>query len=86
VRFDRIAVGDIVKASIKPRVVYGEVRQIIDGVVHFRLSPRRRLVACERARDHRALPRGPAPHAGEDDDDASPRPAREQLSTPGVET
>jgi hypothetical protein len=40
VRIDRIAVGDIVKASIKPRVVYGEVRQIIDGVVHFRpLSP-----------------------------------------------
>jgi hypothetical protein len=39
-RVDRIAVGDIIKASIKGRVIYGEVREIIDGVVHFHpLSP-----------------------------------------------
>lgn len=34
-RLDRVAVGDIVKASIGGRVVYGEVLEIHDGVVHF---------------------------------------------------
>jgi hypothetical protein len=39
-RLDRIAVGDIVKTSIKGRTVYGEVREVADGVVHFQpLSP-----------------------------------------------
>jgi hypothetical protein len=35
VRIDPIAVGDIVKASIGGRVVYGEVLEIRDGVVYF---------------------------------------------------
>jgi hypothetical protein len=35
VRIDGIAVGDIVRASIGGRVVYGEVLEIRDGVVHF---------------------------------------------------
>ncbi len=35
VRIDGIAVGDIVKASIGGRVVYGEVLEIQDRVVHF---------------------------------------------------
>jgi hypothetical protein len=34
-RIDGIAVGDIVKASIGGRVVYGEVIEIREGVVHF---------------------------------------------------
>ncbi len=39
-RLDAIAVGDIVKASIGGRVVYGEVLEIRDGVVQFTpLSP-----------------------------------------------
>jgi hypothetical protein len=37
---DRIAVGDIVKASIKGRVVYGEVLEVTNGLVRFQpLSP-----------------------------------------------
>jgi hypothetical protein len=35
VRLEPIAVGDIVKASIRGRVVYGEVLEIRDGMVHF---------------------------------------------------
>lgn len=34
-RIDAIAVGDIVKASIGGRVVYGEVLEIRDGLVYF---------------------------------------------------
>ena len=34
-RIDGIATGDIVKASIGGRVVYGEVLEIRDGVVYF---------------------------------------------------
>jgi hypothetical protein len=34
-RLDPIAVGDIIRASIGGRVVYGEVLEITEGVVHF---------------------------------------------------
>ena len=34
-RLDAIAVGDIVKASIGGRVVYGEVLEVRDGTVRF---------------------------------------------------
>ena len=34
-RLDPIAVGDIVKASIGGRIVYGEVLEIRDGAVYF---------------------------------------------------
>lgn len=34
-RLDPIAVGDIVKASIGGRAVYGEVLEVRDGTVHF---------------------------------------------------
>ena len=34
-RLDRVVVGDIVKASIGGRVVYGEVLEVRDGTVHF---------------------------------------------------
>jgi hypothetical protein len=35
VRLEPIAVGDIVKASIGGRIVYGEVLEIRDGTVYF---------------------------------------------------
>jgi hypothetical protein len=35
VRLDRVVVGDIVKASIGGRVVYGEVLEVRGGTVHF---------------------------------------------------
>jgi len=35
VRLDPIAVGDIVKASIRGRIVYGEVLEVREGTVHF---------------------------------------------------
>jgi hypothetical protein len=35
VRVDAIAVGDMVKASIGGRVVYGEVLEIRNGIVYF---------------------------------------------------
>jgi hypothetical protein len=35
VRLDRVVVGDIVKASIGGRLVYGEVLEVRDGAVHF---------------------------------------------------
>ncbi|MFZ1993708.1 MAG: hypothetical protein WAU75_06330 [Solirubrobacteraceae bacterium] len=86
-RIDRIAVGDIVKASIKGRVVYGEVLQIVDGVVHFRpLSPAagwRHATAHEITAHWRKARRR---STSENEDDASPQPAREQLSIPGVHT
>jgi hypothetical protein len=34
-RIDGIAVGDIVRASIGGRIVYGEVLEIRDAVIHF---------------------------------------------------
>ena len=34
-RLDRVVAGDIVKASIGGRVVYGEVIEVRDGAVHF---------------------------------------------------
>ena len=34
-RIDGIAVGDIVRASIGGRIVYGEVLEIRGGVIHF---------------------------------------------------
>jgi hypothetical protein len=35
VRLDPIAVGDIVKTSIRGRIVFGEVLEIRDGTVYF---------------------------------------------------
>jgi hypothetical protein len=87
VRIDRIAVGDIVKASIKGRVVYGEVVKIVDGVVHFRpLSPAAgwRHASAHEITAHWRKARWRA--IGEHEDDASPQPAREHLSIPGVHT
>jgi hypothetical protein len=34
-RSDRIATGDVVKARVKGRVLWGEVTEVKDGVVYF---------------------------------------------------
>ena len=78
---DRVAAGDIVKASIKGRVVYGEVREVTDGVVHFepltRAAGWRHASAREITGHWRKVRRdGTAP--GE-----SAAPALEQRSLPG---
>jgi hypothetical protein len=83
VRLDRIAVGDIVKASIKGRTVYGEVREIADGVVRFDpLSPAagwRHASAHEITGHWRKAGRATSAKDQEPD-----RPPREQLSLPGI--
>ena len=82
-RVDRISAGDIVKASIKGRTVYGEVREVAGGVVHF--LPLTHAAGWRHASAHevvghwrktgRALPR----------DEPEPAVApREQLSLPGI--
>ena len=74
-RLDRIAVGDIVNASIKGRTgIYGEVTEIKKGIVYFRpMSPAsgwrhasaREIVAHWRktGRHHRDVDEDPAPVA-----------------------
>ncbi|MFZ0044050.1 MAG: hypothetical protein WAK93_22265 [Solirubrobacteraceae bacterium] len=49
-RIDGIAVGDIVKASIGGRVMYGEVLEIRDRVVHF--NPISRAAGWRHAAPH----------------------------------
>jgi hypothetical protein len=82
VRLDRIAAGDIVKASIKGRTVYGEVQEITDGVVQFRpLSPAAgwRHASAQQITGHwRKSGRSSA------GDEQHPRPPHEQLSLPGI--
>jgi hypothetical protein len=80
VRIDGIAVGDIVRASIGGRVVYGEVLEISAGVVHF--NPISRGAGWRHASAHqivghwrRAGRRG----ATREDADAAPEPVQ-QLS------
>lgn len=83
-RIDRIEPGDIIRAAIKGRTIYGEVTEISRGVVHFRpISPAagwrhasaHEIVAHWR-RSGRRGPAGPDERAG-----AEP-PPREQLSLP----
>jgi hypothetical protein len=83
VRIDRISVGDIVKASIKGRGVYGEVREVTDGVVHF--EPLTRAAGWRHASAHEIVghwrkTRRELPRAAEEPETSSPR---EQLSLPG---
>ena len=80
-RIDRIAAGDIVKASIKGRVVYGEVREVTDGVVHFEPLTRAagwRHASAREITGHWRKARRDAAGPG----DSAP-PAREQRSLPG---
>jgi hypothetical protein len=50
---DAIAAGDIVKASIGGRIVYGEVLEIRDGVVHF--TPISRAAGWRHAAPHQIV-------------------------------
>lgn len=80
-RIDRIAAGDIVLAAVGGRRIYGEVTEVRDGVVYFRpISPAagwRHASAHEIAAHWRKSGRRSAV-----DDEAAPRPPREQLSLP----
>lgn len=79
-RVDRIAAGDIVKASIKGRVVYGEVLEVSDGVVRF--HPLNPAAGWRHATAHEIVghwQRTGARAGGASDT----RAAREQLALPG---
>jgi hypothetical protein len=52
-RIDSIAVGDVVKASIGGRVVYGEVLEISDRTVHF--NPISRAAGWRHASAHQIV-------------------------------
>ena len=55
-RLERVAVGDVIKARIKGRSLWGEVTEVKDGIVYFSpISRSCRVAARERARDHRSL-------------------------------
>ena len=55
-RLERVAVGDVIKARIKGRSLWGEVTEVKDGIVYF--SPDFHSLGVggvRRARDHRPL-------------------------------
>jgi hypothetical protein len=79
-RIDAVAPGDIVRASIGGRVVYGEVLEIRDGVVYFnpisRAAGWRHATAAQiTAHWRRAGRRRPA-----SDPDSADTPPPEQLA------
>ena len=86
-RLERVAVGDVIKARIKGRSLWGEVTEVKDGVVYFSpISPAagwRHASAREIIGHWRKAGRR---HDVADDDDASASVPREQLSLPGVHT
>ena len=84
-RLERVAVGDVIKARIKGRSLWGEVMEVKDGVVYFspisaaagwRHASAREIVGIGARRDG-------ASRRGRIDDAAAAVP-REQLSLPGV--
>jgi hypothetical protein len=83
-RLERVAVGDVIKARIKGRSLWGEVTEVKDGIVHFspisaagwRHAGAREIVGHWRKTGRR----GP----GGENDDAPVAVPREQLSLPGV--
>ena len=84
-RLERVAVGDVIKARIKGRSLWGEVTEVKDGVVYFspisaaagwRHASAREIIGHWRKTGRRA--------GGGDDDDASAAASREQLPLPGV--
>ncbi len=90
-RIDRIAAGDIVKAQIKGRTVYGEVSEIEDRIVYFRPITAgagwRHASAREIVGHWRKTGRSRGAGAeGDEDLVEAVRPPREQLSLPGVHT
>ena len=84
-RLDRIAVGDVIKAHVKGRVVWGEVSEIKDGIVYFRpISPAagwRHASTREIVGHWRKTGRRTTSASVDGDDQPTPR---EQLSLPGI--
>jgi len=84
-KLHRLAVGDVVKARIKARTVWGEVTEIKDGVVYFQpISPAagwRHASAREIVGHWRKVGRR-YPGAIAESDEELVTPAREQLSLP----
>jgi hypothetical protein len=84
-RLERVALGDVIKARINGRSLWGEVTEVKDGVVYFSpLSPAagwrhasaREIIGHWRKAGRRA--------PGGDDHEAPAAVPREQLSLPGV--
>ena len=84
-RLERVAVGDVIKARIKGRSLWGEVTEVKDGIVYFspisaaagwRHASAREIIGHWRKTGRRA--------AGGDDGDTPTTVSREQLSLPGV--
>jgi len=84
-RLERVAVGDVIKARIKGRSLWGEVTEVKAGVVSF--SPISATAGWRHASarviiDH--WRRAGLRAAGGDDDDTPAAVSREQLSLAGV--
>ena len=88
-RLDRVAPGDVIKASIKGRTgIWGEVTEIRDGTVYFRpLCPATgwRHASAREIVGHwrKAARRGAGPGDGPETPAVLPK---EQLSLPGTHT
>lgn len=77
-RIDGIAVGDIVRASIGGRIVYGEVLEIRDGIIHF--NPVSRGAGWRHASAHQIV--GHWRRAGRRGSTADPADARTPVVAP----
>jgi hypothetical protein len=86
-RLERVAVGDVIKARIKGRSLWGEVTEVKAGIVYFspisaaagwRHASAREIIGHWRKTGRRA--------AGGDDGDTPAAVSRQQLSLPGVHT
>ena len=82
-RLARVAVGDVIKARIKGRSLWGEVTEVKDGIVYF--SPISPAAGWRHASAREIIGhwRKSGRRAGGDDDDAPASVSREQLSLPG---
>jgi hypothetical protein len=85
-RLERVAVGDVIKARIKGRSLWGEVTEVKDGTVYFspiskaagwRHASAREIIGHWRKTGRRA--------AGGEDHDPPPVVPREQLTLPGAQ-
>ena len=86
-RLERLATGDVVKAQVKGRTVWGEVTEVTDGVVYFKpishAAGWRHASAREIVGHWRKTGRRRAGGGGEEDRE-EPTVLREQLGLPGV--
>ena len=82
-RLERLAAGDVIKAQVKGRTVWGEVTEVGDGVVYFRpishAAGWRHATAREIVGHWRKAGRRGEKGAGEEDEQRVPR---EQLGLP----